>query len=406
MEPSACFQAVLRTVPWRVLCGRGRSRAPFSARAWYQMPLKEGDSGKPLADGSGGVSILGPKRPLGRQDLIKLLEASVVHRDGALVAISKPPGLPVSGKPESVTLVSLLPDLSKKLGLSQDLQVIKAPGKESSGLVLLSDCQKTMQHFQEFYARCLKARCPVATYCAVTTRLPADSEGEISTGLQQIHKEDSQLVVPVASPSRSNLRRREVKNTRTYYRVLDSQDHCALVELQPLAAFPCQLLVHLTLILSPVLGDHVYSSRVGTVLGEPFLLPAESTPPRTQALDEAVLRKLHLQQSQVHRLPLHLHLHQLLLPGDVSSASSTALTAPPPPFFLQTLSLLGLRLPTEQAKPRHSERLPWPGRSRTCPSKVETVASSQVKKASLERRPVAADRGNNLAPWREDVHSE
>ncbi|KAL8212838.1 UNVERIFIED_CONTAM: hypothetical protein K2H54_059048 [Gekko kuhli] len=365
---------MLRNIPWGLIWGRERSRAPFSARAWYQMLLKEGDSGKPLADSSGGVSLLGPARPLSRQALIKLLEASVVHRDGALVAISKPPGLSVAGKPDDMTLVSLLPDLSQKLGLSQDVQVIKAPGKESSGLVLLSDCQSTIQQFQEFHAKCNKARRPVATYCAVTTRVPADLEGEISTGLKLIHKEDSELVVPVASPSRGSLEKREVKNTRTHYKVLDSRDQCALVQLQPLTAFPCQLLVHLTLILSPALGDHIYSSRVGTVLGEPFILPGESTPPRTQVLEETLLCKLGLKQPQVHRLPLHLHLHQLLLPAAASSASSTVLTAPPPPFFLQTLSLLGLRLATEETQQRHSEHLPRPGKTRAYPRKVGTVA--------------------------------
>ncbi|XP_054833247.1 mitochondrial mRNA pseudouridine synthase RPUSD3 isoform X2 [Eublepharis macularius] len=320
------------------------------------MLLKEGGSRKPSADSSGKFNILGPVGSLGRQDLVKLLEASVVHRDGVLVAITKPPGLPVIGKPGDVTLVSLLPDLSQKLGFSQDVQVIKAPGKESSGLVLLSDCPSTVQHFQEFYVRCRKRRHPAATYCAVTTRLPADSEGEIYTGLKLIYREDSELVVPVASPSRGSLQRKEVKNTLTRYKVLDSQDNCALVQLQPLTAFPYQLLVHLTLILSPVLGDHVYSSRVGTVLGEPFLLPAESTPPRTQVLDEALLRRLHLQQPHVHRLPLHLHLHQLLLPA--ASSSSSVLTAPLPPYFLQTLCLLGLSLPTKQTTQRHSKHLP------------------------------------------------
>lgn len=34
--------------------------------------------------------------------------------------------------------------------------------------------------------------------------------------------------------------------------------------------------------LCPVLGDHRYSARMGTVLGQRFLLPAESTKPQRQ----------------------------------------------------------------------------------------------------------------------------
>lgn len=41
--------------------------------------------------------------------------------------------------------------------------------------------------------------------------------------------------------------------------------------------------------LCPVLGDHTYSARVGTVLGQRFLLPAESTKPRKQVPKPACL---------------------------------------------------------------------------------------------------------------------
>ncbi|XP_061474869.1 mitochondrial mRNA pseudouridine synthase RPUSD3 isoform X2 [Rhineura floridana] len=322
----------------------------LSLSFWYQMLLKPRGSGKPIADSSSELSLLRPKRSLGHEEMVRLLEASVVHADGALVAISKPPGFPVAGKPGELTLQSVLPDLTQKLGLPQDIQVIKASGKESSGLVLLSGCPSTTQRLQDFYARCRRTKCPPATYCAITTRIPVASEGEIRTCLKEIRVEDFDLVMPVASPSRGSLQRKEVKKTLTRYKVLDSHEGCALLQLQPLTVFRNQLLVHLTLLLSPALGDHVYSSRVGTVLGEPFLLPAETTLPRIQVLEDSLLKKLHLQQQQVHRLLLHLHLHQLLLPAAGSSSSSTVLTAPPPPFFLQTLSLLGLVLPQDKNK--------------------------------------------------------
>lgn len=348
MEHSVLLRgaALLRpTGPWRWLGGRRLPQAPFSTRAWYQMVQKQRGLEKPTPDTSSRVSILGPAHPLGREKLLRLLEASLVHAEGELVAISKPPGLPVTGKPGELTLLSLLPDLSQKLGLPENLQVIKAARKESSGLVLLSRCQDTIQSLQDFYVQRQKARHPAVTYCAVTTRIPAALEGEVRTGLKLMKVGDCELVVPVASPSQNSLLRKEVKNTLTHFKVLDSCDGCALLQLQPLTAFPNQLLVHLTLILSPALGDHMYSSRVGTVLGEPFLLPAETTLPRVQILDDFLLGKLHLKQQQMCRLPLHLHLHQLLLPAAGPNMSTKVLTAPPPSFFQQTLLLLGLTLP-------------------------------------------------------------
>ncbi|XP_034633330.1 mitochondrial mRNA pseudouridine synthase RPUSD3 [Trachemys scripta elegans] len=329
-------------VPRLLLRARGRPRAPSSAPAWYQQPLRPGGPGRQAADGPGRGSTLGPAGPRSRQEALGLLEAAVVYRAGPLVAVSKPPGLAVTGSPGQLSLVSLLPDLSQRLSLPPELHVVKAAGKDSSGLVLLSSCHGTTQQLHAFFTQLRRAGRPPATYRAVTAGVPAAMEGEIRTGLKLEQVGDLQLVVPVAAPSRRSVERKEVKQTLTRYKVLGAAPGCGLVQLQPMTAFPGQLLVHLTLLLCPALGDHVYSARVGTVLGEPFLLPAGSALPHTQVLGEQLLCKLRLTQQLLHRLPLHLHLHQLLLPTAI-------LTAPPPPFFLQTLRLLGL--PGDQSAP-------------------------------------------------------
>lgn len=49
-----------------------------------------------------------------------------------------------------------------------------------------------------------------------------------------------------------------------------------------LPVFPRQLQVHMVLQLCPILGDHTYAARVGTVLGQRFLWPAETTKPQRQ----------------------------------------------------------------------------------------------------------------------------
>lgn len=54
-----------------------------------------------------------------------------------------------------------------------------------------------------------------------------------------------------------------------------------------LSVFPSQLQVHMALQLCPVLGDHTYAARVGTVLGQRFLWPAETTKPQTQVGPQA-----------------------------------------------------------------------------------------------------------------------
>lgn len=63
--------------------------------------------------------------------------------------------------------------------------------------------------------------------------------------------------------------------------VLHSQEE----QLSPsphLSVFPRLLQVHMALQLCPILGDHTYAARVGTVLGQRFLWPAETTKPQIQ----------------------------------------------------------------------------------------------------------------------------
>ncbi|XP_054036193.1 mitochondrial mRNA pseudouridine synthase RPUSD3 isoform X1 [Dryobates pubescens] len=274
-------------------------------------------------------------RPLSSEEVLRLLEASVVHREGALLALNKPPGLPILGRPGELSLSVLLPSLRRRLGLTAELHLVKAPTRECSGLILLSSCHRATEQLQQFFTDARRRGQYPATYHAVTVGVPAEAEGEIRTGLRWQQQGDAATVVPVPVPGPRSLARKEVKSTLTRYRVLGAAGGCALLQLQPKTAFPEQLLVHLTLLLCPALGDHQYSSRVGRVLGVPFLLPPEATPTRTQVLDEELLGRLGLSPQQLHHLPVHLHLQQLVLPQG-------PLCAPPPPHFLHTLQCLGL----------------------------------------------------------------
>ncbi|XP_064237648.1 mitochondrial mRNA pseudouridine synthase RPUSD3 [Aotus nancymaae] len=281
---------------------------------------------------------------LSREELVDVLRAAVVDQKGPLVTLNKPQGLPVTGKPGELTLLSVLPELSQSLGLGErELQVVRASGKETSGLVLLSSCPQTTSRLQKFFIHARRAQRPTATYCAVTNGIPATSEGKIQTALKLEHIDGVNLSVPVKAPSRKDILE-GVKKTLSHFRVLATGSGCALVQLQPLTVFASQLQVHMVLQLCPVLGDHTYSACVGTVLGQRFLLPSESTKRETQVLDEALLRRLHLTPSQAAQLPLHLHLHRLLLPGTRARDPPIELLAPLPPYFSRTLWCLGLRL--------------------------------------------------------------
>ncbi|KAL2299878.1 hypothetical protein Nmel_012731 [Mimus melanotis] len=288
------------------------------------------------------------RRLLGPKETLRLLEGSVVHREdfpslGALLALNKPPGLPVLGRPGDLSLDALLPTLRRRLGLTAELHVVKAPARsqaamshrEYSGLVLLSSCYHTTKKLQQFFTNARWRGQYPATYRAITVGVPAEVEGEICTGLRWQQQGDRAMVVPVPAPGRRSLARKDVKSTLTRYRVLSTVEGCALLQLQPRTAFPEQLQVHLTLLLCPALGDHKHSSLVGRVLGVPFFLTPETAPTRTQVLDKELLSRLGLSPRQLHHFPLHIHLQELVLPEG-------PLCAPPPPYFLHTLRCLGL----------------------------------------------------------------
>ncbi|KAG8435990.1 hypothetical protein GDO86_007183 [Hymenochirus boettgeri] len=324
---------------------RSKDRIP-----WYQTQLEVNEkvTKSRFSPLSKRVSIL--RDPgvvtvdrLSKEKIFQLLGDNVVYRKDPLLVISKPQGFSVTGNQDEVSLSSLLPELQQHLGIRGDLHIVKAAPKESSGHVLLSTCHVTTKRIEEFYGLCRKKQRPVATYCAVTVGVPSQAEGEIKAALKVEQIEDLRLVVPVTNPSKGSLEKREVKRAETRYKVLDSNQGCALVQLQPMSVYQAQLLVHVTLMFCRILGDHTYSARIGKVLGENVFLPVETALPRTQMLDEGTLHRMHFSQQQMHRMPLHLHLHQLLIPGQ-SPREQELLTAPPPPYFQRTLQLLGLKM--------------------------------------------------------------
>ncbi|XP_021080497.1 mitochondrial mRNA pseudouridine synthase RPUSD3 isoform X2 [Mesocricetus auratus] len=219
---------------------------------------------------------------LGPEELADVLRAAVVDQKGPLVTLNKPQGLPVTGRPGELTLLSVLPQLSQALGLEhRELQVVRAPGKEASGLVLLSSCPQTASRLQKFFVHSRRAQRPTATYCAITDGIPEPSEGKIHVALKLERMDGIDLAIPVTSPSRKDFLE-GVKKTLSHFHVMATGCGCALVQLQPLTVFPSQLQVHMALQLCPMLGDHTYAPRVGTVLGQRFLWPAKTTKPQRQ----------------------------------------------------------------------------------------------------------------------------
>ncbi|XP_067854658.1 mitochondrial mRNA pseudouridine synthase RPUSD3-like [Heptranchias perlo] len=345
MQEHSCFciRRLVTNSPWRL----------SSTVSWYDIQLKGARNweqihkhGQHLKKGKVVNILRDPGIPvlikLTKEELLELLATNVVYQENPLIGINKPPGLPITGK--DLCLTSLLPDLQQRLHLSKELHIVKASNRDYSGLVLLSTCHQTTKYIEDVFIRAHRKKEALASYCAVTVGVPEPAEGEIKVALRKQNIGEQELVVPVLHPTPGNFQRKEAKKAITRYKVLDARDGCALVQLQPLTTFESLLQVHLTVKLCAVLGDHVYSARLGKVLGVPFCLPVESAIPRTQVLDESLLRKLHFVQKQMWKMPIHLHLHKLSIPPFETKKSETIMTAAPPAYFLRTLELLGLTM--------------------------------------------------------------
>lgn len=170
-----------------------RKAAGFGSEARHQLhPRGSSKRSRPL-ENQRFPGLLQPEN-LSREQLIDVLRACVLDQKGPLVMLNKPQGLPVTGKPGELTLLSVLPELSQSLGLGErELQVVRASGKETSGLVLLSSCPETASRLQKFFTYSQRAQRPIATYWAVTDGIPAPSEGKIQAALKLEHIEGVDL---------------------------------------------------------------------------------------------------------------------------------------------------------------------------------------------------------------------
>ncbi|KAM3915205.1 mitochondrial mRNA pseudouridine synthase RPUSD3 [Leptodactylus fuscus] len=348
---------------WRAVTGRGGWRAVTGigslgcvrrrgSTPWYQELVEtekkttDKSVSKPRAFRSNILKTPGVLAvdKMSKESLCEHLAQSVVYQKGPLVAINKPQGLSITGRPEEPSVVSVLPELQQILQTEPDLHVVKAAPKESSGLVLLSTCHVTTKTFEDYYAACRKEERPITTFCAVTLGIPSPGEGEVKVALRTESGRELDPVVPVLHPSKGSLERREVKRTHTKYKVLHSEGGCALLQLQPMSVYRDQLLVHTTLKFCPILGDHNYSARVAKVLGENIYVPLDIAKPRPQHIQEKILLKMLFKEEQVHQMPLHLHLQYLLMPDDFLGVHPIYIGAPPPPFFTRTMKLLNLKM--------------------------------------------------------------
>jgi len=200
---------------------------------------------EPDAAAAGGWGVSGPA------DLLR----RVLYRDGLMLIIDKPAGLPVHGGPAGGPhLEHWFPLL--RFGLPKPPALAHRLDRDTCGCLVLGRHLKALRRLGRLFAEGRVEK----VYWAVVAGIPAEAGGRIETGLRKETRGSGWRVV--IDPAG--------QHAITDYRVLAAAGGRAWLELRPRTGRTHQIRVHCAALGCPVVGDPVY----GGPSGEPLMLHA------------------------------------------------------------------------------------------------------------------------------------
>lgn len=178
------------------------------------------------------------------------LQARILYRDGLVLIIDKPAGLPVHAGPGGGKNLEQFFDMLR-FGLPRPPALAHRLDRDTSGCLVLGRHPKALRRL----ARLFSAGDVRKTYWAVVEGVPAQAAGRIELPLAKVSSRSRgwRMVVD-AGRGRAAI---------TDYRVMGRSDGLTWLELRPLTGRTHQIRVHCSEIGCPVLGDPVYGSAGG-----------------------------------------------------------------------------------------------------------------------------------------------
>ncbi|MFQ3623808.1 MAG: RluA family pseudouridine synthase [Acetobacteraceae bacterium] len=243
-----------------------------------------------------------PRRPTEVDErAAKDLARRILYRDGSVIVLDKPFGLPVQGGPGITRSLDHLLD-ALRFDAEERPRLVHRLDRDTTGVLVLARTAAAASRL----AAAFRSRAAEKTYWAVTVGVPTPREGRIDAPVAKRAGERGERVALADAADRDAAR------AVTDYAVRDAAARrAAWVELRPLTGRTHQLRVHCAALLCPILGDAKYAGAGAMLAGFPELL--------------------------------HLHARGLSIPHP--EGGRLTVEAPLPPHLRETFAMLGFAAP-------------------------------------------------------------
>lgn len=174
------------------------------------------------------------------------LEARILYRDGLMLIIDKPPGVPVHSGPGGGDNLELHFD-QLRFGLPHPPALAHRLDRDTSGCLILGRHRKALSRL----GRLFTAGTVGKTYWAVVEGVPKEPEGRIEVALRKItDKSGWRMVIDPDGQAAA-----------TNYRVMGSDGKLSWLELKPETGRTHQIRVHCAALGHPILGEPMYGTH-------------------------------------------------------------------------------------------------------------------------------------------------